>query len=162
MFLGRRCVQEGDVLRKKTLLEGDVPSKGTSLGRCHPQGVVLGKKMSLGRYHHLLEGDIPRKDVPGKVPSTGRCLWKSVRKRMSLGRCDTQEGDVSEKMSSGRYSPGEDVPRKQTYLGRRCPQEGEDVMIPWKVTSPAWMSQSRRHLQGGVTEKKMSQGRRHP
>lgn len=131
--------------------------------------------MSLGRYH-LLEGAIPRKDVPGKVSSTGRCLWKSVRKRMSLGRCDTQEGEVSEKISSGRHSPGEDVPRKQTYLGRRCLQEGdvprkemspgrrhpwEDVTL-WKMTSQAWMSQGRRHLQGCVTGKMMSQGRRHP
>lgn len=84
MSLGRGCAQEGDVLRKKTSLEGDVPSKGTLLGRCHPQGAVPGK-MSLERYH-LLEGDIPHKDVPGKVSSTGRRLWRSVRKMMSLGR----------------------------------------------------------------------------
>lgn len=42
---------------------------------------------------------------------------------MSLARRDSQEGDVPEKMSPGRHSPGEeDVPRNQTYLGRRCPQ----------------------------------------
>lgn len=134
--LGRRCPQgclwEGDVLRKKTSLEGDVPSKETSLGRCHPQGVVPGRKMSLRRYH-LLEGAIPRKDVPGKVSPTGRCLWKSVRKRMSLGRRDSQE-EVPEKMSPERHGPGEeDSPRKQTYLGRRCPQEGD---IPGRMSSP--------------------------
>lgn len=169
MSPGSRCLWEGDVLRKKTSLEGDVPSKRTFLGRCHPQRAVPGKKVSLGRYH-LLEGDIPRKDVPGKVSSTGRCLWKSVRKRMSLGRCNTQEGDVSDKMSPGRHSPGKmfpgsrhiwegDVPRKETTLGRCHPLEGD---LPGKMSFPAWMSQGRHHLQGCITGKKMSQERRHP
>lgn len=92
--------------------------------------------MSLGRYH-LLEGDIPRKDVPGKVSSTRRCLWESVRKRMSLGRRDTQEGDVPE-VSPGRHSPGEDdVPRKQTHSGRCHPLEGDipSTDVPGEVSS---------------------------
>lgn len=57
---------------------------------------------------------------------------------MSLGRCDTQEGDVPEKMSPGRHSPGEeDVPRKQIYLGRCHPLVGDiPVMdVPGQVSS---------------------------
>lgn len=75
--VGRRCLWEGNLLRKKTSLEGDVPSKE----RCHPQGVV------------------PRKKMSGKISSPGRrhppqgCPWEGViHREVSLEKC--QEKDV--------------------------------------------------------------------
>lgn len=162
-------------LRKCGPWEGDVPRKQMSLGtRCAQEEDIPGRR-------HPQQGDIA-----GKVSSTGSCPWEEDVSgkiaspgrrhpaRMSLGRCHPQ-GGVSGKVS-GRGCPWEDVILRKEMCLRRCLQEDtvlgkkmfpgsrytwEDV-IPWKATSLSWTSQGRCHLQGCVTRKKTSQGRRHP
>lgn len=165
----------------------DVPEKMWSLGRrCPQEADVFGNEMCSGRRHpwketsparrHRWEGVIHRELSLGR-----RCLWEdsiswkeTSPARMPLGRCHPQ-GGVSGKVS-GRGCPWEDVIlRKEMCLRRRLQEDTvlgkkmfpgsrytwEDV-IPWKVTSLSWTSQGRCHLQGCVTRKKTSQGRRHP
>lgn len=162
MSLGRRCAQEEDVLRKKTCLEGDVPSKRTSLGRCHPQRVVPGKKVSLGRYHLLEEISPtsmslgrchPQGGVSGKVSGRG-CPWEDVilRKEMCLTRC-LQEDTVLGKMFPGsRHIWEGDVPRKETSLGRCHPLEGDlpRMAVPGPA-SPAGMHHWEKDVPGKKT-----------
>lgn len=150
--LGSRCLWEGDVLRKKTSLEGDVPSKETSPARRHGWEGVIHRELSLGR----------------------RCLWEdsiswkeTSPARMSLGRCHPQ-GGVSGKVS-GRGCPWEDVIlRKEMCLRRRLQEDTvlgkkmfpgsrytwEDV-IPWKVHP------CHGRPRAGVICRDVSLGRRH-
>lgn len=118
-------------------------------GRCLSEDIISWKepspaRMSLGRCH-------PQGGVSGKVSGRG-CPWEDVTVRKKcLRRCLQKDTVLGKKIVPGsRHIWEGDVPRKETSLGGCHPLEG-DIL-----------SMGGRHLQGFVTGKKMSQGRRHP
>lgn len=109
LSLGRRWLWEDSISWKETS-----PTR-MSLGRCHPQGGVSGKVSGRG---------CPREDV-------------ILRKEMCLRRCLQEDTVLGKKMFPRSRHIWEDVPRKETSLGRCHLLEGDiPVMdIPGQVSS---------------------------